>query len=74
MKKSLVCVLSLMIFGLVFARAQQKESAPLSAAEQEKHTEEKHTKPILEALKLGNAEKEAKVKEIVMAHLVAPPI
>jgi hypothetical protein len=67
MKKFLVCLWSLMIFSLVSAPAQQKESA----AEQEKHTEEKHTKPILDALKLDNAGKEVKVKEMVMAHLKA---
>jgi hypothetical protein len=71
MKKPLVCLLSVMIFSLVSVPAQQKESAPLTAAEQEKHTEEKHTTPILDELKLNNPEKEAKVKEIVMTHLKA---
>jgi len=72
MKKSLLCLLSVMVLGVVSVPAQQKESTPgLTAAEQEKHTEEKHTKPILDELKLNNPEKEAKVKEIVMAHLKA---
>ncbi len=76
MKKSLVCIVSAVVFAssLVSIPAQQKESAPGATStvdEQEKRTEEKHAKPILDELKLNNAEKEAKLKEILAAHFKA---
>ena len=41
------------------------------ASDQEKRTEEKHTKPILDALKLSDATREAKVRKIVGAQIKA---
>jgi hypothetical protein len=38
------------------------------SAQQEKQADEKHTKPILEELKLDNAEREAKVRQILATH------
>ena len=43
----------------------------LNAAEQEMRTEEKHTKPILDALNLNDASQEAKVREIVGTQIKA---
>ena len=41
------------------------------ASDQEKRTEEKHTKPILDALRLSDATREAKVRKIVGAQIKA---
>jgi Spy/CpxP family protein refolding chaperone len=76
MKSSLVCALMAVVLGgsLCPVRAQKEDAsiAPTaSQTDQEKHTEEKHTKPILDALKLDQADKEAKVREIVGAQLKA---
>lgn len=58
--------------GLCSVRAQT-EGAPAAgtpvSTDQQKHTEEKHTKPILDALKLNDAAKEAKVRSILVAHM-----
>ena len=43
----------------------KRESA---AAEQEQHAEEKHSKPILDALQLKDADKEAKLRPILAEH------
>jgi Spy/CpxP family protein refolding chaperone len=69
MKKGVLCIVFAAVFAgsLVFIPAQQKESAE---AEQEKHAEDKHTKPILEALQLG-ADKEAKLRPILAEHFKA---
>jgi hypothetical protein len=76
MKKCVFCIVFAVVFAgsLVSIPAQEKEGAPsatLTAAEQEKRTEEKHAKPILDELKLNDAAKEAKVKEILAAHFKA---
>ncbi len=73
MKKSLVCLLTAVVFtgGLVSIPAQQKDATSLTPAEQEKRTEEKHAKPILDDLKLDDAAKEAKLKGILAAHFKA---
>src|SRR5690242_8397394 len=74
MKKSLFCLAAAVIFagGFVSIPAQQKEGATsLTATEQEKRTEEKHAKPILDDLKLSDVGKEAKLKEILAAHFKA---
>jgi Spy/CpxP family protein refolding chaperone len=60
--------------GLSSVRAQKDDASPAMAVaqtDQEKHTEEKHTKPILDALKLTDADKEAKVRAIVGAQIKA---
>jgi hypothetical protein len=60
--------------GLSFARAQKDDAPPAVAAtqtDQEKHTEEKHAKPILDALTLNDADKETKVRAIVGAQIKA---
>jgi hypothetical protein len=49
----------------------QNENVSQAATDQEKRTEEKHTKPILDALKLNDAAKEAKVRKIVGAQIKA---
>jgi Spy/CpxP family protein refolding chaperone len=51
-------------------RAQNENASP-TAADQEKRTEEKHTRPILDGLKLNDAAKETKVREIVGAQIKA---
>ena len=76
MKKAVLCMVGAVVLtsSLVSVRAQQNESAvaaPLTAAEREKHTEEKHAKPILDALQLKDAEKEAKLRPILAAHFKA---
>jgi len=43
----------------------------LTAAEREKHTEEKHAKPILDALALTDADKEAKMRPMLAEHFKA---
>jgi hypothetical protein len=73
-KLSLGCALIAMVLsgGLSSLRAQTNDvSAPakLSAADQEKKTIEKHTKPILDALNLTDAAQEARVREIVGAQI-----
>jgi Spy/CpxP family protein refolding chaperone len=76
MKSCLFCSLLAAVLsgGLCSLPAQTNDvsTAPkLNAAEQEKKTEEKHAKPILAALNLNNAAKEAKVREIVGAQIKA---
>ena len=56
--------------GSVTVPAQQKETAQAVSAT-EKRTLDKHTKPILDALKLDNGEQEAKVREIMAAQFAA---
>ena len=72
MKKAVLCVVFAAVFagGLVSVCAQQKESVG-AAADQEKHTEEKHSKPILDALQLKDAGKEAKLRPILAEHFKA---
>lgn len=76
MKKAVLCVVFVAVLagGLVSISAQQKEgatAAPLTAAEQEKHTEEKHAKPVLDALQLKDATQEAKLRPILAEHFKA---
>jgi hypothetical protein len=76
MKKAVLCIVfaAVLAGSLVSVSAQQKEkvaAAPLTAAEQEKHTEEKHSKPILEALQLKDADKETKLRPILAEHFKA---
>ena len=75
MKKAVLGVVSALVFAssLISISAQQKESAapPLTAAERERHTEEKHAKPILDALALKDADKEAKLRPMLAEHFKA---
>ena len=57
-------VVAVLTCGLGLIQAQN-DGVSSSATDQEKRTEEKHTKPILDALKLNDAAKETKVREIV---------
>lgn len=60
--------------NLCSLRAQTGDASTppkLSAADQQKRTEEKHIKPILDALNLNDAVKETKVREIVTAQIKA---
>jgi Spy/CpxP family protein refolding chaperone len=74
-KISLYCALIAVVWsgGVGSLEAQTNDSQPpkLSAADQEKRTEEKHAKPILDALKLTDAAKEARVREIAEAQIKA---
>jgi Spy/CpxP family protein refolding chaperone len=75
MKKAVLGVVSALVFAssLISISAQQKESAapPLTAAERERHTEEKHAKPILDALALKDADKETKLRPMLAEHFKA---
>ncbi len=72
MKKAVLCVVFAAVFagGLVSANAEEKKSAaPLTA--DDKHTEDKHAKPVLETLQLKDAEKEAKLRPMLAEHFKA---
>jgi hypothetical protein len=74
MKKAVVCIVFAAVFatGLISISAQQKENATAATSTaDERHTEEKHAKPILDALKLKDAEKEAKLRPILAEHFKA---
>jgi hypothetical protein len=74
MKKAVVCIVFAAVFasGLISISAQQKENATAATSTvDEKHTEEKHAKPILDALKLKDAGKEAKLRPILAEHFKA---
>jgi hypothetical protein len=76
MKSSLCGVLVAIVLasGLWSAQAQKENGSPAAPpvlTDQEKHTQEKHTRPILDALKLDDAGKEAKVRSILVAHMNA---
>ena len=65
-------LLGLVIFIPALAPAQTNAAAPvISAAEREQATLEKHIKPILAALKLTDADKEAKAREVLAAQFQA---
>jgi Spy/CpxP family protein refolding chaperone len=72
MKSFHFCALAMVLLmsGLGSIRAQNENVLP-AATDQEKRTEEKHTKPILDALKLNDAAKETRVREIVGAQIKA---
>jgi hypothetical protein len=72
MKSFHFCALAvvLLMCDLGSVRAQNENGSP-AATDQEKRTEEKHTKPVLDALKLSDAAKETKVREIVGAQIKA---
>lgn len=57
--------------GYAPAQAQTATNETLVSAAVTQHTLEKHTQPILAALKLGDPAKEAKVREIVEAQIEA---
>ena len=76
MKSSLVSLLIGVVLagGLCSLKAQTNgaSTAPAAGAiDQEKKTEEKHEKPILDALNLNNPEKETKVRGILAAQFKA---
>ena len=65
-------LLGAVIFTPALAPAQTNAAAPvISAAEREQATLEKHIKPILAALKLTDADKEAKAREVLAAQFQA---
>lgn len=73
-KRSLFCTLivAFLAGNLCLAQAQKDGTNSVTSSaeiDKEKKTEEKHTKPILAALKLDDAAKEAKVRDIVWGHL-----
>lgn len=72
MKSFNFCALAVVVLmcGLGSVRAQSENGSP-AATDQEKRTEEKHAKPILDALKLNDAAKEMKVREMVGAQIKA---
>ncbi|HXT12190.1 MAG TPA: DUF3826 domain-containing protein [Candidatus Angelobacter sp.] len=67
MKVSLICALAAFILAgnLCSISAQTSAATQPKAVDQEQHTIEKHTRPVLKALKLDDAAKEAKVRDIV---------
>jgi len=76
MNKAVLWLASAAVFasGLVSISAQQKESAAAassSAVEQQTRTDEKHSKPILDALQLKDADKETKLRPILTQHFKA---
>ena len=65
-------LLGAVIFTPTLAPAQTNAAAPvISAANREQATLEKHIKPILAALKLTDADKEAKAREVLAAQFQA---
>jgi hypothetical protein len=65
-------LLGAVILTPTLAPAQTNAAAPvISAAEREQATLEKHIKPILAALKLTDADKEAKAREVLAAQFQA---
>ena len=74
MTRFLPCTLLALILTLSSLRAQTNATPPAptpSQADQEKKTLEKHSRPILDALNLNNADKEAKVRAAVAEYLKA---
>jgi len=76
MKKCVLCIVFAAVFagGLVSISAQQKEGASVATlreAEQEARTEEKHVKPILDALQLQDESRTARLRPILAEHFKA---
>jgi hypothetical protein len=75
MKASIFLALCVFTFASGTNSLQAQTNPPATAtpiaSDQEAKTVEKHAKPILEALNLNDAQKEAKVREILAAHLKA---
>lgn len=69
MKQFLPCTLLAAILSVSPLHAQTNATPAPSQADQEQKTLEKHTRPILEALKLNNADKEAKVRDTLAEYL-----
>lgn len=72
MKLSRLCAVAVVVFAGVSGGIQPHKcsaapAAETSVADEEKRTEEKHSKPILEALQLNDAAQEAKVRDIIGA-------
>src|SRR6266550_4188660 len=76
MKSIRFSALAVIVFACAIGCVDAQKSIALPAADpgltdEAKRTEEKHSKPILEALKLNDASKETKFREIFGAHFKA---